>query len=157
MNAETLDFCQKEIADLLAKNDDGIPVLNDGKQLPDGVNTLIYTIIKHFVGTPSERKIPTKARPIQMNAETLDFCQKEIADLLAKNIICKSKSPWSCAAFYVILLRFYQTFSNLVSVFLNHPNIISKKKKILSVFTILNIFQKNHIPKRALRVLGPYC
>jgi hypothetical protein len=34
-------------------DDDGTPVLNDGKQLPDGVNTLIYTIIKHFVGTPS--------------------------------------------------------------------------------------------------------
>jgi len=34
-------------------NDDGTPVLNDGKQLPDGVNTLIYTIVKHFVGTPS--------------------------------------------------------------------------------------------------------
>jgi hypothetical protein len=34
-------------------NDDGTPILNDGKQLPDGVNTLIYTIVKHFVGTPS--------------------------------------------------------------------------------------------------------
>jgi hypothetical protein len=34
-------------------NDDGTSVLNDGKQLPDGVNTLIYTIVKHFVGTPS--------------------------------------------------------------------------------------------------------
>ena len=36
-----------------------------------------------------------------MNTEILDFCQKEIVDLLAKGIICKSKSPWSCAAFYV--------------------------------------------------------
>jgi hypothetical protein len=42
------------------------------------------------------------ARPIQMNAETLEFCKKEIADLLAKNINCKNKSPWSCAAFYVM-------------------------------------------------------
>jgi hypothetical protein len=48
-----------------------------------------------------EKKIPTIARPIQMNAEILEFCQKEIADLLAKGIIRKSKSPWSCAAFYV--------------------------------------------------------
>jgi hypothetical protein len=44
---------------------------------------------KHIVSLPyvkdfSEKKIPTKARPIQMNAEILDFCQKEIADLLAK-------------------------------------------------------------------------
>jgi hypothetical protein len=36
-----------------------------------------------------------------MNAELLEFCQKEISDLLAKGIIRKSKSPWSCAAFYV--------------------------------------------------------
>jgi hypothetical protein len=61
---------------------------------------------KHIVSLPyvkdfSEKKIPTKARPIQMNAELLDFCQKEISDLLAKGIIRKSKSPWSCAAFYV--------------------------------------------------------
>jgi hypothetical protein len=52
---------------------------------------------KHIVSLPyikdfSERKIPTKARPIQMNAELLDFCQKEIYDLLAKGIIRKSKS-----------------------------------------------------------------
>jgi hypothetical protein len=61
---------------------------------------------KHIVSLPyvkdfSEKKIPTKARPIQMNAELLDFYQKEIYDLLAKGIIRKSKSPWSCAAFYV--------------------------------------------------------
>ena len=60
---------------------------------------------KHIVSLPyikyfSEKKIPTKARPIQMNAEILDFCQKEIVVLLAKDIIRKSKSPWSCAAFY---------------------------------------------------------
>jgi hypothetical protein len=36
-----------------------------------------------------------------MTAKILEFCQKEIADLLAKGIIRKSKSPWSCAAFYV--------------------------------------------------------
>jgi hypothetical protein len=36
-----------------------------------------------------------------MNAEILEFCQKEIVDLLAKGIIRKNKSPWSYAAFYV--------------------------------------------------------
>jgi hypothetical protein len=34
-------------------DNDRNPILKDGKQLLDGVNTLIYTIIKHFVGTPS--------------------------------------------------------------------------------------------------------
>jgi hypothetical protein len=61
-----------------------------------------YIVALPYVKDFSERKIPTKARPIQMNAETLDFCQKEIADLLVKNIIRKSKSPWSCAAFYAM-------------------------------------------------------
>jgi hypothetical protein len=61
---------------------------------------------KHIVSLPYakdffEKKIPTKARPIQMNAEILEFCQKEIFDLLAKGIIRKSKSPWACATFYV--------------------------------------------------------
>ena len=36
-----------------------------------------------------------------MNAETVEFCKKEIHDLLAKNLIRNSKSPRSCAAFYV--------------------------------------------------------
>jgi hypothetical protein len=36
-----------------------------------------------------------------MNSETLEFCQSEIKDLLQKGIIRKSKSPWSCSAFYV--------------------------------------------------------
>ncbi|RDY04189.1 Enzymatic polyprotein, partial [Mucuna pruriens] len=31
----------------------------------------------------------------------LQYCQKEIKDLLDKGLIRKSKSPWSCAAFYV--------------------------------------------------------
>jgi hypothetical protein len=48
-----------------------------------------------------KKKITTKAKLIQMNTEILDFCQKEIVDLLTKGIIRKSKSPWSCAAFYV--------------------------------------------------------
>ena len=37
------------------KNDEGLPIFDEsiGKGIPDGVNTLIYTILKHFVGTPS--------------------------------------------------------------------------------------------------------
>ena len=36
-----------------------------------------------------------------MNAETVEFCKTEIDDFLKKNLIRNSKSPWSCAAFYV--------------------------------------------------------
>ncbi|KAL6335940.1 hypothetical protein AAG906_003565 [Vitis piasezkii] len=49
----------------------------------------------------SEKNIPTKARPIQMNKELLSYCENEIQDLLDKKLIRKSKSPWSCPAFYV--------------------------------------------------------
>jgi hypothetical protein len=49
----------------------------------------------------NERNIPTKARPIQMNQEIMEFCKNEINDLLEKRIIRHSKSPWSCPAFYV--------------------------------------------------------
>ena len=59
---------------------------------------------KHIVDLPyvkdfNEKNIPTKARPIQMNSETVEFCKKEISDLLEKKLIRNSKSPWSCSAF----------------------------------------------------------
>lgn len=61
---------------------------------------------KHVVTLPyasefSDSKIPTKARPIQMNHELFEYCKKEIQDLLDKKLIRPSRSPWSCAAFYV--------------------------------------------------------
>ena len=61
---------------------------------------------KHIVEIPykkdfNEKQIPTKARPIQMNQELLEHCKKEIQELLDKKLIRKSKSPWSCSAFYV--------------------------------------------------------
>lgn len=36
-----------------------------------------------------------------MNAELVEFCKKEIDNLLQKGLIQPSKSPWSCTAFYV--------------------------------------------------------
>ena len=61
---------------------------------------------RHIVQLPyekdfNERQIPTKARPIKMNNESLEHYKKEIENLLNKGLIRKSKSPWSCAAFYV--------------------------------------------------------
>ena len=37
------------------KNDEGLPIFYEsiGRGILDDVNTLIYTILKHFVGTPS--------------------------------------------------------------------------------------------------------
>ena len=36
-----------------------------------------------------------------MNNKLLEHYKKEIEDLLIKGLISKSKSPWSCVAFYV--------------------------------------------------------
>jgi hypothetical protein len=49
----------------------------------------------------NEKDIPTKAWPIQINQELMEFCKKEIENLLEKGLIQKSRSPWSCSAFYV--------------------------------------------------------
>ena len=49
----------------------------------------------------SEKNIPTKARPIQMNKELLSYCEKEIQDLLDKKLTRKYKTSWSCSTFYV--------------------------------------------------------
>ena len=61
---------------------------------------------KHEVELPyepyfSEKNIPTKARPIQMNKELLSYHENQIHDLLDNKLIRKSKSPWSCSTFYV--------------------------------------------------------
>ncbi|RVW24587.1 Enzymatic polyprotein [Vitis vinifera] len=66
----------------------------------------IFPMKQHEVELPyepdfSEKNIPTKARPIQMNKDLLSYCEKEIQDLMDKKLIRKSKSPWSCSAFYV--------------------------------------------------------
>ena len=39
----------------IKKNDEGFPIFDEsiGRGIPNGVNTLIYTILKHFVSTPS--------------------------------------------------------------------------------------------------------
>ena len=54
-----------------------------------------------YVKDFNEKDILTKARPIQISQELMDFCKVEIEGLLRKGIIRKSRSPWSCPAFYV--------------------------------------------------------
>ena len=46
---------RESIKHAVKKNDEGLPIFDEsiGRGIPDGVNTLIYTILKHFVGTPS--------------------------------------------------------------------------------------------------------
>ena len=46
---------RESIKNSVKKDDNGMPIFYErlGRGIPDGVNTLIYTIIKHFIGTPS--------------------------------------------------------------------------------------------------------
>ena len=40
---------------LLKKDEDGLPIFDEtiGQGVPDAINTLLFTIIEHFIGTPS--------------------------------------------------------------------------------------------------------
>ena len=62
--------------------------------------------MQHVVNLPYENdfdecQIPTKAGPIQMNEILEKRCREEIQYLKWKGLISKSRSSWSCAAFYV--------------------------------------------------------
>ena len=50
-----IEESKDSIKHAIKKNDEGLPIFNEsiGRGIPNGVNTLIYTILKHFVGTPS--------------------------------------------------------------------------------------------------------
>jgi hypothetical protein len=45
---------------------------------------MLFGIKKIPINAFNEQNIPTKARPIQMNQELLDYCKKEITGLLEK-------------------------------------------------------------------------
>ncbi|KAL0010943.1 hypothetical protein SO802_006051 [Lithocarpus litseifolius] len=49
------DQSKDDIKNAVQKNEEGLPIFEDplGRGIPDGVNTLIYTIINHFIGKPS--------------------------------------------------------------------------------------------------------
>ena len=49
------DESRDSIKHAVKKNDEGLPIFYEsiGRSILDGMNTLIYTILKHFVSTPS--------------------------------------------------------------------------------------------------------
>ena len=51
----SLKNLEKSIKKAVKKDDNGLPIFNEstGRGILNGANTLIYTIIKHFVGTPN--------------------------------------------------------------------------------------------------------
>ena len=48
------EVSKEDIKYAIQKDEEGNPIINEIEQgIPDGVNTLIYTIMKHFIGKPS--------------------------------------------------------------------------------------------------------
>jgi hypothetical protein len=88
---------QKKIIDLQAKIEQQIC-----SDLPNAFwKRKLHIVDLLYEDNFSEKLIPTKARPIQMNADLEQHCRLEIHDLESKGLIKKSRSPWSCATFYV--------------------------------------------------------
>ena len=50
-----IEESKEDIKHAIQKDEKGLPIFDEsrGKGVPDGVNTLIYTIMKHFIGKPS--------------------------------------------------------------------------------------------------------
>ena len=91
------DFIQKKISNLKIFIE---------KEIWADLPSAFWNQKQHLVDLPYEtsfdkKQIPTKARPIQMSMELEQHCKNEIKDLESKDLIVKSRSPWSCAAFYV--------------------------------------------------------
>nr|KYP36852.1 hypothetical protein KK1_041984 [Cajanus cajan] len=53
-----------------------------------------YEVSLPYIDNFDGETINTKARPIQMNTQYLEYCKKEIQEYLDKGLIRNSKSPW---------------------------------------------------------------
>jgi len=100
----------------------------------------------HVVQLPYESNfdkkiILTKIRPIQMNQELLDYCNKEIQDLLQKCLKRKSKLPWNYSAFYVQKNVELKTLK-----WIRYP--IPNKRDLLSRLYDATIFSKFNMKSR---------
>ncbi|GAV88931.1 LOW QUALITY PROTEIN: hypothetical protein CFOL_v3_32352 [Cephalotus follicularis] len=106
---------------------------------------------RHMVSLPyekdfTEQNISTKARPIQMTYELMKHCKEEIQELLNKKLIRPSKSPWSCAAFYVNKNSEIERGTPRSILFAEKfPDIITDKKQLQRFLGSLN-YIRDFIP-----------
>jgi hypothetical protein len=88
---------QKKIIDLQSKIEQQIC-----SDLPNAFRKRKQHVVDlPYEDTFSKKHIPTKARPIQINVDLEQHCRLEIQNLESEGLIQKSRSPWSCVAFYV--------------------------------------------------------
>jgi hypothetical protein len=100
----------------------------------------------HVVQLPYESNfdkkiILTKIRPIQISQELLDYCNKEIQDLLQKYLKQKGKLPWNYSAFYVQKNVELKTLK-----WIRYP--IPNKRNLLSRLYDATIFSKFNMKSR---------
>jgi len=99
-----------------------------------------------------------------MNAELLEYCKKEIQTLLEKKLIRPSKSPWSCAAFYVnnapsefqnIMNDIFTPYTGFIIVYIDDVLVFSKTIdqhfKHLQIF--ISVMERNALAASASKLL----
>jgi hypothetical protein len=115
-----------------------------------------YTVSLPYVKDFDEGKITTKARPIQMSQETMEFCRNEIEDLLSKGKIRKNKSPWSCSAFYVQKNAELERGAPRLVINRLNGSIIFSKFDMKSGFWQIQIYEKDKNKIAFVTPLGQY-
>jgi len=63
-----------------------------------------WTREQYFVSLPYKEDYiakPQKASANHMSPTEVEYCQKEISELLDRKLIETSRSPWACPSFYV--------------------------------------------------------
>jgi hypothetical protein len=94
-----------------------------------------YVIQLLYESNFDKKIILTKIRPFQMNQELLDYCNKEIQNLLKKCLKQKSKLPWNYSAFY-------KNIELETLKWIRYP--ISNKRDLLSRLNDVLIFSKQN-------------
>ncbi|BBG99284.1 hypothetical protein Prudu_008917 [Prunus dulcis] len=90
-----------------------------------------------YIKTFSEKNIPTKARPIQMSQQKMEFCKNEIAELLHKGIIRKKNAELERGAPRLVIN--YKPL-NLVLEWIRYP--IPNKRDLINILEKEVVFSK---------------
>ena len=113
-----------------------------------------YIVDLPYVKDFDEKNIPTKARPVQMNVETIKFCKKEINDLLQNRDIINLSYIEDFPANVLIQeirMGFCQyftddfegnTYSAKLLTITNYPNILNDSLQELDNAAWINITNK---------------
>ena len=115
---------KEDIKNVIKKDEEGTPIFDEriGRGIPDGVSTLIYTIMKHFVGEPSNITSRIYDQLSNLRCKTLGDC-RWYEDFFTTSVMHRSdcNSPFWKEKFINGLPRLFgekvkETFSTLLGV-----------------------------------------